>query len=185
MRGFKMTREWFIPKGATKVADKQSDAVAYFDDNSHRPIAVVFFGKQNKPVLNGWFRTVEQRERRVTQLFESRRASMAFKANLRKERTEWVPDYKVGEVLHTCWGYDQTNVEFFEVVEVRGKHVILREIAQKREATGWEQGTCEPVPGKYIGEPIRKLAGKTGVTIDKVRSAHRGGNGKHRWSSYA
>jgi hypothetical protein len=84
-----------------------------------------------------------------------------------------IPNYKVGEILHTCWGYDQTNIEYFEVVELRGKHVILRELAQERTATGFDQGNCAPIAGKYVGEPIRRLAQERGIKIDDCRTAFR------------
>jgi hypothetical protein len=51
--------------------------------------------------------------------------------------------------------------------------LALREVAQVREDTGWATGRCVPQSGKYIGEPIRRLAGRYGVKIDDVRSARR------------
>ena len=81
--------------------------------------------------------------------------------------------------------YEQTNIEYFEVVEARGKYVWLRELQQERKETGWLQGTCKPVPGKYRegAETLRRLAQKNGVKIDDVRSAWRGGEERH-WSAY-
>jgi len=36
---------------------------------------------------------------------------------------------KVGDVLEASWGYDQTNVDFFQVVALRGKtQCVIREI---------------------------------------------------------
>lgn len=47
----RMTREFYIPKGAVKVADKQSDAVAYlYSTPAGQPAVRVFYGKQSKPV---------------------------------------------------------------------------------------------------------------------------------------
>jgi hypothetical protein len=185
---FKLTREFFIPKGAIKVADRQSDAVAYLYPSTNangKPAAVVFYGKSDKPVSRHYYLSEKQREQAVTRAFEGRRITLAEKAKRRAERTAWVPDYKVGDVLHTCWGYEQTNVEFFEVVEVRGKHLILRELQQERTETGWQQGTCRPVPGKYRANeaPIRRLAQQHGVKIDDVRTAYRGG-GECHWTAY-
>jgi hypothetical protein len=193
---YKPSRESFIPKkGATKVADKQSDAVAYlYTLENGKPAARVFVGKQAKPVVYSYFRDEARREAAVREAFESRRQSMAFKAELRAKRIAWVPDYTVGEILHTNWGYDQTNVEYFEVVEIKGKHVIVREIGQERTETGFMSGKCAPLRGKYIGEPLRRLAQETGIKIDDVRTAFRsrskkmGGIEVHEplyWSSYA
>jgi hypothetical protein len=181
-------REFYIPKNSTKVADKSSDAVAYvseFESNksgAKKFWAVVFYGKQTKPVANYTYNTAERRNQAVAEYFEGRQRSMAFKVEQRAKRTSWVPDYKVGELLRTCWGYDQTNVEYFEVVEVKGKYVWLREIAQKRVETGFMCGKTVPLPGQYLkprfegdeqGETLRRLAGQSGVRICDVRSASR------------
>mgnify|MGYP002857244916 CR=1 FL=1 len=37
-------------------------------------------------------------------------------------------DIKVGDIFYTSWGYDQTNTEFYEVVNVRGSRIDLKEI---------------------------------------------------------
>lgn len=170
----RLTRDFYIPAGATKVQDRQSDAVAYLFTNSRgKPAACVFYGKQSKPVAQYWFRTEAERERSVTRYFEGRRAHEKRIADARKEQSEYQHDYHVGDILNTCWGYDQTNREFFQVVEVRGKWLILREIMQARRDTGWEQGECVPQSDAFKGEPIRRLATKYGVTIDNVRTAHK------------
>jgi hypothetical protein len=181
-------REFYFRKGATKVVDKKSDAVAYVSEylvsktGAKRYQATVFYGKQTKPVANYTYVSEERRNKAVAEYFEGRQKSMAFKVEQRTKRTSWVPDYKVGELLRTSWGYDQTNVEYFEVVQVKGKYVWLREIAQKRSATGHDCGQTVPLPGQYLkprfegdkqGETIRRLAQQSGVRICDVRSASR------------
>jgi hypothetical protein len=183
MRRFKMPREFYIPKNATKIADKLSDAVAYVRINDKsRPQAVIFFGKQAKPVSNYWYRSEEARNAAVASAFESRRKSLAFKAERKAKRVAWVPDYKVGDILRTSWGYDQTNVEYFEITEIKGKYATLREIAAESTETGWMTGRCAPLPGEFLeprfkdddqGLPIRRLMQEHGIKICDVRTAFR------------
>ena len=178
---FKPQREWYIPKNATKVADKLSDAVAYiYTDKAGKPHARVFFGAQAKPVISYYYSNEAAREKSVRAAFENRRAWIARRKERRDERTSWVPTYKVGDILHTCWGYEQTNVEYFQIVEIKGKYAILREIAQERTATGIDQGRCVPLPGQFLepryagddrGKPIRRLMQKHGIKICDVRTA--------------
>lgn len=76
---------------------------------------------------------------------------------------------QVGDVLRSSWGYDQTNIDFYEVTKLIGKRMVeIRELSQEREATEWAQGKCVPVPGAYIGEPMRKTVSDSG---DSVRIA--------------
>ena len=72
-------------------------------------------------------------ERRVA----SEKSSAAFKAELaaskKARETEMAAKLKVGSLLSYSWGYEQTNVEFFEVTAKKGKTVTLRKIAGERE----------------------------------------------------
>lgn len=184
-------REFYIKKGSVKVADKQSDAVAYLwtvtrkgalpGDTGHKRYgATIFFGKQAKPVSDFYYVTEAARNKAVETAFANNRAHKARKAEQVAKRKAWVPSYKVGDVFRTSWGYEQTNVEFFEVTEVRGKHLILRQIAATTEQNGPFSGRCRPLPGQFLkprfegddqGIPIRRLAQEHGVKIDDVRTA--------------
>jgi hypothetical protein len=175
VKRFAVPRELIVPKGSTKVADKKSDAVAYLYPSARngKPAAMVFFGKQSKPVWQFWFPTDVKREAKIAETFANRRDWQARKAAYQAERVAWVPTYKVGDVFRTCWGYDQTNVEYFEIVEIKGKHAILRELCQERVDTGFMQGKCVPLPGQYRDgeEPIRRLMQKGGIRISDCRTA--------------
>lgn len=168
----RLPRDFFIPKTATKVRDKTSDAVAYlYTAGNGKPAAMVFFGKQTKPVLRYYYADAARREKAVRDAFDSRRARLAGKIAEREKRKAWSPPFAVGDIFKTCWGYEQTNVEYFELVELRGKHGILREIAQERTEDGWARGKCVPLPGQYVGEPQRRLAQERGFRIDRSRFA--------------
>lgn len=176
-----MSREWFVPKGATKVSDKHSDAVAYLSINTKgKPRATVFFGKQSKPIADYWYANEERRAAAVQELFQNRRDTLGRKAKRREERKNFVHNVKVGDIFKTCWGYDQTNVEYFQIIEVKGKFAILREIAQEIVETGWLRGRCAPLKDKFLtprydgddrGKPIRRLIQDGYIKIDDVRHA--------------
>jgi hypothetical protein len=147
-------REFYIRKGSVKVADKLSDAVAYlYTSIRGKPSATVFFGKQSKPVADYCFRSDDERTKHVTELFHRRRAhAEKVKAN-REEDKAFEHSVQVGDIFRTCWGYDQTNVEFFEVVEVRGKFAILRVMVTARiVAFRNPEHTCSPAMIEIIGD---------------------------------
>lgn len=189
----RLDREFYIPKDATEIRDPESDAVAYLSV-SGKPHAAVFVGKQAKPVGNYTFKTDELRANYVENVFASRRASMARKASARESRKAFVHSAKVGDIYHTSWGYDQTNVEYFQIVEIKGKYATLREIARESETTGWETGTSSPLKDRFLepryegddrGLPIRRLVQATHIKIDDVRYAWPTKESeRHSWSSY-
>lgn len=96
---------------------------------------------------------------------------------------------QVGSVFVNSWGYEQTNVDFYEVVAMTGKTVTIREISQNRKQTGFLCGTCTPDKGNYTGEPMQKrLNLKYSEPSIKISSygwcsLYKGGD--QYWSAYA
>jgi len=91
-----------------------------------------------------------------------------------KEREEFQNPYKVGDILVAVWGYDQTNVDFYKVVQLAGKEsVYLVEMTSaSKGSTG--DGYLNVVPGRDNGKPfLRRVLPKGYVKIDNVRYAWR------------
>ena len=67
---------------------------------------------------------------------------------------------KVGDIFYNSWGYDQTNIDYYEVVRVTksGKSVYIREIAQERISNNAQgmSAVVAPVAGKFIGPEMVK-----------------------------
>ena len=181
---YRFTRDFYIPKGSVKVADKGSDAVAYVYTNSRgRPTAAVFYGKQAKPVFHYNYRTDAEREKSVARAFAARKASADSRAEYATKEAALAAEHRskvqVGDIYRTCWGYDQTNVEFFEVVEVKGAYAILREIACASRSAGMGSDRVVPQSGSYLaprhegddrGQPIRRLIQSGRIKIDYFRT---------------
>jgi hypothetical protein len=77
------------------------------------------------------------------------------KAQKKEAQKNLVNPFKVGSLFYDSWGYDQTNIDFFQVVEVKPKSLVLRKISQiQTESAGF---MCEYVvanPDSFIGEPF-------------------------------
>lgn len=170
---YQLTREMFIPKGAAKVAHKHSQAVAYvWTDDRGRPCAKLFYGRQAKPVWHFHFASAERRAERIAKAFEHYRAIEARKAEYQAERKAKGRGLEVGDVLKTSWGYEQTNIEWFQVTALIGTNMVeVRELACAAEETEWLQGKTVPLVEQYIGEPLRRIARDGRVKIDEVRRA--------------
>lgn len=167
---FKPDRALYIPKGAMKFTDRQSSAVAYASEDENWYRLIGFHGRAQKPDFNFRYPKNEQgkanREKRGLAHFKCWRAVEAHQAERRAVRKAFVHDFKVGDVFGTCWGYDQTNREYYECVEVLGKSLMVRRIRQSREYTQSMAGKCVPLVGDYIGEPFKVLAKSGGFKAD-------------------
>ena len=56
------------------------------------------------------------------------------------------PVVNVGDIFVCSWGYDQTNIDYYKVLEVKNKSVVISAIGQDRNYTGHMQGECNPLP---------------------------------------
>ena len=61
---------------------------------------------------------------------------------------------KVGDLFYDSWGYEQTNIDFYEVVGLKGKcTAIIRKVKNDYiSGYGWS-GKTRALPGQYVGQP--------------------------------
>jgi hypothetical protein len=66
--------------------------------------------------------------------------------------------FNIGDIFYSSWGYDQTNVSFYQVVEKRGKTTaILREVAQEMaEAVSGMSGRVVAVKDKFLNNETHR-----------------------------
>jgi len=78
---------------------------------------------------------------------------------LKKEEEK--PLVKVGDIFYNSWGYDQTNIDWYQVTALTksGKSVKVRPIAGKIKETGFMSGVSTPIKGKFKGPAVTKRLG--------------------------
>jgi len=184
-----VTRAFFIPKDAEKIEDLESGAVAYLSVHRNGNWAMGFGGKRQRPDFNYTFPTEEYARKYIQKYFDGQRASVKAKAERRAEQKAFKTTLKVGSILYTSWGYDQTNIDWYQVIEVKpsGKTVVIREIGyDKVETTGWMCGYCTPKKNAFKGEPMTKRVREgDALTMTSYSSAFPWDGKKKYWSSYA
>lgn len=83
-------------------------------------------------------------------------------------------EVEIGDVLMASWGYEQTNIDYYMVIELVGKvSVKIVKIGAHREETGFMSGICTPDKTTIIGEPMKKRVKGTRVKIDDVCTAYK------------
>lgn len=95
---------------------------------------------------------------------------------------------QIGSILYASWGYDQTNIDFYEVTKLIGRTTLeLRELKQELISDGFGlSGKTKPIPGNYISPPFRKRINMHGsVKIDEVSRASIWSGEALYYSSYA
>lgn len=76
-----------------------------------------------------------------------------------RAKSQYQNPYKVGDILHHSWGYDQTNCDFYQVVEVKNASVVLRKIAAETvpESEGFMCEMLMPKKDAFIEKGCQAL----------------------------
>lgn len=147
---------------------------------------IAFAAKQSKPLWHHMFKTQEQAKRLVDQTIQNRKAVMKYKQDRIDERKNFQHNLKEGDILYASWGYDQTNVDFYQVKEVIGKSVVIQGIQSKIVAERQQSNQVVPVPNAFHGQPMKKIPGGSGgspsVKLTSYSSA-RLWDGKPLWET--
>jgi len=150
----------YIPKGSTKITAK-ADGVScvYVYQSAGRFYAIAYRGTAARSEFHHSYRTDAQRVAHVNAFLDSVKQSHERRAQRRAAKSAWVNPLTAGDILHTSWGYDQTNTEFFAVTRVSGRRVWIREIAAAYTATGDMSGRVRPaMPVQFVGEETMHTA---------------------------
>lgn len=147
--------------------------IVTFEDRQGRPCAH-FYWRDRKGAERYYYRNPEQRAEAIARKIESAK-TYAARIETRKAKRKVLPTIEVGDVLNTSWGYEQTNVEFYQVIERKGKtKVVLREIGSERvRETSWCSADVKPVKDAFIGEAFEKRISQYGVKIHSSATAHK------------
>lgn len=187
----------WIPQGAIEHRFDDVDAVVYtsISQKHGKPAALAYKGKSAKHSFHFVFPTIHRMTDYIQRWVDGLRKDKQHKevAKVQKFAAQNSPhDFKVGDILYDSWGYEQTNIDWYQITEVKGRSITMREIKCTSEDTGWMTGRAMPVKGSFCGDPIKKVV-QAYVSNGK---AHHYINSRHgwisqwdgtpkRWSSYA
>jgi hypothetical protein len=129
-----------------------------------KPTLMAWTPKATKPYVHYQFSTVEKMEDyivRVTAAFDALQARKVERKLAAKGTAEQVDAVAIGDIFEWSWGYDQTNLDYFEVVARRGRMLTVRELAQKTVpgSEGFMSDRRLPLPGQFLenAKPQSKL----------------------------
>lgn len=173
-----MTREFYIAKGAREIKDVNTDAVAYVEDweNGTKYTAMVFAGKRSKYDKYYGFKTAERRDEYVKQYFEDIAASYEAKKKYAEKKKAMAAEnqdkYEVGKILYSLWGYDQTNIDFYQIVKKTKSMIVIHQIGKEYLDTKYaSEDLVMPVKDYFIGKEMKKKVGPYGVTLNTYANA--------------
>lgn len=149
----------FVPEGAQEERYDDLDAVLYrYINQLGRPSLLAYIGRRKKPSIFCYYHNEDEREKRVDIFINSLRDAEKAKAEQRRRLKEHKTSLKPGSILYTSWGWEQTNVDFYQVVKLPSdKTVVLKKIGRTFADDQQESGSSMsamvvPTPGNYLEE---------------------------------
>lgn len=167
-----MARQAIIPKGAIKIQPKGLDVVFYlYHNESPKPSAMCFIGSAGRPAWRHYYHNAKSREAAIARQIESCKVQAEYMAKRKAAVKTGAQKIEVGHVFVTCWGYDQTNIEFFKVIAKKGETMlIVQEVEQIETNRGDEVSmTGRAVPGENFAarsKPYTVRAGDGRITVE-------------------
>ncbi|URC15246.1 hypothetical protein GD1_122 [Paraglaciecola Antarctic GD virus 1] len=149
-------------------------------------LAKAFVGRKTKPYFFFNFPTEQRRQARVDGFVADMATLARSYEDAKAEVTSFVRDVEVGDILYSSWGWEQTNIDFYQVTKLVGaKSVEFREIGQDRTYDGQMCGSTKPVKDQFVGGMMKKQYGKYGAKISSFQTARKWDGRSKSWSSYA
>lgn len=95
--------------------------------------------------------------------------------------------FVAGAVLVSSWGCEQTNIDFYQIIERKGDFVLIQEIGENRQVDELgDRGKTTPDATKLIGVPFRKKISKfASIELASYKYCSLWDGSPKYWSSYA
>lgn len=116
------------------------------------------------------------------------KARQERKSKLQQAKKDFVNPFTLGQILYRTWGYEQTNVNFYQVVKVDRKSIVVRELSQDRTQNEFMSGTAMPIKDDFNNsteiKKIVQIAVYNEVINIYVTDMHPWKGTPVSWSSY-
>jgi len=154
----------FVPTDGVHIVDDAFEAWTF--PHKDRFGFVMYLGKSAKPWKYYGYPTEAKRDDGFQRHATGARAIAAEKAKRKAdERAKLDAGHglQIGDVVRSSWGYDQTNIDHYQIVKVIGKRTVeVRKLAEHIEATGDMSGNASPIWGEFVGEVMRRTVDSRG-----------------------
>ena len=136
--------------GYHRMTEWECDGVEFYAKEKENGMVVqAFIGKQSKPCWRYLYPKTESGSVNLNKRIESTKKSILARAlskiESKKERKNEIENIKAGDILYTSWGYEQTNIDFYKVLDKKGRTIVLQELQkQMTEANSSMSGYVIP-----------------------------------------
>lgn len=176
----------YIPANSETREFPAAALVAYCYASGVRHCFMAYKGRQSRAAYAFGFATAKARDRYLAGVVERE----TEREDAKRARKEVGHGLAVGDVVYTEWGYEQTNVNYYQVLRVPSpRSAVVRELEADRIEDGPMSMTGRAVPrlGDFRAcskEMTRRAAGLHTINIGDSQGAGRKWSGEPRRVSW-
>jgi len=140
----------------TKTTDTRvyTELKLEFHVDSDNLTCTFYKGRKTKPNWNFRFKTLERLEAKIQYEIALAETTLDEKAVRKQAQLEVAKTIKVGDIFRYSWGWEQTNVDFYQVISRKGKSsLVIRPIGlvSVRE-TSWGSDEVIASANDFLGD---------------------------------
>lgn len=176
-KGRARAEPWLYGAENVRKASTPKGLDIYTYERSGKLAAVAFQGRSQKPLWQFSYNNEARRKQRIDDTVKSYQASQKGKADASAAKKAFTHEYKVGDILVSSWGYDQTNVDFYQVIKVpSGKSIVIQKVGKKIVKDLGHTVHVVPAPNAFASGSKAKT-----VRVSVRHSVKISGSNAYRW----
>jgi hypothetical protein len=169
-----------IPANSERLEHPQGFGIVYLYGPEQR-FAMAYKGRAGRSSWNYSHKDRKQAEKHAQEWFDSLTGWQKRKSEWRAEANQ-PHTLQKDDIVYNSWGYDQTNIDWFQVVRMTDHFVWLRPIAANVRETSFMAGPTIPKPNHFLSEEVTKHKATTNATGTHVVFRHGSGS---KWEGQA
>jgi hypothetical protein len=148
--------DYHVKEHAAQVQNVYDIIIVTYQNNRGHYSLKIYKKNAARPFVNYYFKSEQTRQKYIDDNIASAESRVSNKNRRKMARKAATKNavVAVGEIYRTSWGYDQTNVDFYQVVRVKGCFAWLQEIGATY--VNGSESQIMPNPEHKIGSPKRK-----------------------------
>jgi len=178
----------YIPEGYY-LSQSECPTQVYYKEANGKFYSLGFLGRAINSTFNYVWSTAEAREQHLNKFFRQKNEYELRKATRRAEQKAKIAEghkLVVGDILVSSWGYDQTNIDYYQVTDLIGKTMVeVRQIRAEVVGTSGYYDKLMPIKDSFNTprfegdtwrcETLRKKVspGGSSISISSYASAYK------------
>jgi|GEM_PF-2142574 len=175
-----LKRDYYIPSNGIKETYEDVKCDVYKYETIGSPCVSIFSGKRVKPVVLYRFETEEKRSIFIEKFIQKERIFWEKREEekriLKDKELKEISELKVGDIFVSSWGWEQTNIDAYQLIELKNKTGTFREIALKSlSQTSWGSDICAPIKDDFLenSKPFKKILKGNYIRLSSFQHARK------------